>query len=142
MEKLAKVYICRYVQSKPFIWFEAYSRMLALLRNTCSSMGDASSAEVDNTGLQTVDDLIRRRADDAFQTPIIAYPKSSQGITDYEFFTGSDIDYLVDGAAKAFIGSGLKPVVRIRQCLPMPHIEVNSTTIMSSACTEDPIWNT
>ena len=52
------------------------------------------------------------------QVPIIAYPKSKLGITDYEFFTGKQLDRLVDGAAKALINSGLRSLVRL--FLPSP----------------------
>ena len=74
-------------------------------------MGDARDLVVDNTGLQTLDELIRRRAEDDVQTPILAYPKSSQGVTDYEYFSGRDIDRFIDSGAKALIEKGLKPVV-------------------------------
>jgi hypothetical protein len=42
----------------------------------------------------------------------LAYPKSKAGITDYEFFTSQKLNRLVDGAAKALIRLGVKPVVR------------------------------
>lgn len=78
-------------------------------------MGDPFLPNVDNTTLKTLDDLIRRRAEEDTQIPIIAYPKSAQGVTDYEYFTGRDIDRLVDGAAKSLITCGLEPVVSTRQ---------------------------
>ena len=74
-------------------------------------------------GLQktyTFDEVIGSRALDDVQVPLIAYPKSKLGITDYEFFTGKQLDRLVDGAAKSLINSGLKPLVRQPPSLPFP----------------------
>jgi hypothetical protein len=66
-------------------------------------------------GLHLLDDLIRQRAVDEDQTPLLAYPKPKLGITDYEFFTGRKLNRLVDGAAKALIKRGIKSVV----CTPL-----------------------
>lgn len=74
-----------------------------------------------DVGVQTIytyDEVIRSRALDEDQVPLIAYPKSKLGITDYEFFTGKELDRLVDGAAKALINSGLRSLVRL--FLPFP----------------------
>lgn len=62
--------------------------------------------------LYTFDDVIRERAEDSEQVPLIAYPKTKDGIDDYEFFTGKKLNTLVDGAAKALIQIGIEPVVR------------------------------
>jgi hypothetical protein len=62
--------------------------------------------------LHTFDEIIRQRAVDEDQSPLIAYPKSKLGITDYELFTGEHLNRLVDGAAKALIKAGVEPVVR------------------------------
>ena len=79
-------------------------------------MGDIRTFQpVVEGGLQLLDDLIRQRAVDEDQTPLLAYPKSKLGITDYEFFTGRELNRLVDGAAKALIKRGIKPVV----CTPL-----------------------
>jgi acyl-CoA synthetase (AMP-forming)/AMP-acid ligase II len=81
------------------------------------SMGDIGHFRpVVQGGLQLLDDLIRERAVDEDQTPLLSYPKSKLGITDYEFFTGKDLNRLVDGAAKALIKRGIKPVV----CMLLP----------------------
>ena len=60
----------------------------------------------------TFDEIIRQRAVDEDQSPLIAYPKTRLGITDYELFTGRHLDRLVDGAAKALMKAGVEPVVR------------------------------
>lgn len=62
--------------------------------------------------LNTLDELIRRRALDTDQTPLIAYPKTRLGVYNYELFTGKHLNRLVDGAAKYLLKSGFPPVVR------------------------------
>lgn len=57
------------------------------------------------------DDVIRERAEDEEQVPLIAYPRTKDGVDDYEFFTGKQLNTLVDGAVKALIGMGVEPVV-------------------------------
>lgn len=66
-------------------------------------------AELDT--LNTFDELIRLRGTEEPQTPLIAYPKSRLGVDDYEVFTGSDLNRLVNGGSKALMGMGLAPVV-------------------------------
>ncbi|CZR55845.1 uncharacterized protein PAC_05733 [Phialocephala subalpina] len=60
--------------------------------------------------LYTFDDVIRERAEDLDQVPLIAYPRERDGVDDYEFFTGKELNRLVDGATKALIGMGVEPV--------------------------------
>ena len=56
------------------------------------------------------DDLLRARASDKIQTPLLCFPRSERGVIDYEGFTGSDIDRFVDHAAKYYFMHGLQPV--------------------------------
>lgn len=78
-------------------------------------MGDApvvtSVLKDQETPLYTFDDLIRQRAIDEDQSALVAYPKTKLGITDYELFTGRDLNRFVDGAAKSLIAAGIEPVV-------------------------------
>lgn len=61
--------------------------------------------------LDTLDDLIRLRAADAVQEPILAYPQQTQdGVASYEFFTGEDLDAMVDQAVCTLLESGISPV--------------------------------
>ncbi|KAL3459291.1 hypothetical protein BJX64DRAFT_206484 [Aspergillus heterothallicus] len=73
----------------------------------------ANSAEalVQRFGRLTVlDDLIRLRARDADQVPILAYPKASQdGTSSYEYFTGEDLDCMVDQAVCTLMELGIRP---------------------------------
>ena len=83
--------------------------------DSASKMPEQTRTEelVDRYGkLVMMDDLIRLRAADDVQTPILAYPHSrDNGRLFYEYFTGRDLDRLVDGAARALMDEyGLKPV--------------------------------
>lgn len=61
--------------------------------------------------LHILDDLIRQRASDAIQKPILAYPKPSENDeTKYEYFTGQDLDCMVDQAVCALMDCGFNPV--------------------------------
>ena len=60
--------------------------------------------------MQILDDLLQLRAADRDQIPLLAFPKSGRGVTDYEHFTGKDLDSFVDHAAKHYMRCGLKPV--------------------------------
>jgi hypothetical protein len=75
-------------------------------------MGDIGDQPVlkPNT-IYTFDEVICERASDEDQSPLIAYPKFKLGITDYEHFTGKQLNRLVDGAAKALLKSGVRPLV-------------------------------
>jgi hypothetical protein len=77
------------------------------------TMGDTGTQPVlKPQTIYTFDDVIRERAVDEDQNPLIAYPKSSLGITDYEFFDGRQLDRLVDGAAKYLLTCGVRALVR------------------------------
>ncbi|EED14989.1 NRPS-like enzyme, putative [Talaromyces stipitatus ATCC 10500] len=60
--------------------------------------------------LWTLDQLLRQRAIDEDQTPLIAFPKTRQGYTDYEPITGATLNRFVDGTAKCLIEKGFQPV--------------------------------
>ena len=64
-----------------------------------------------------LDDLIRQRAADSDQVPLLAFPESERGITDYEEFTGQRLDRFIDRAAKYYVHYGLEPVVRTHPCI-------------------------
>ena len=57
-----------------------------------------------------LDDLLRLRAADKIQVPLLCFPKSEKDIVDYEEFDGRDIDRFVDQAAKYYMRCGLQPV--------------------------------
>ncbi len=59
-----------------------------------------------------VDDLMRARALDDQQTPLLSFPKSERDVTDYEHFCGKDLDRFIDLAVKYYITKDLQPVSR------------------------------
>ncbi|OGM51363.1 putative NRPS-like enzyme [Aspergillus bombycis] len=60
--------------------------------------------------LHVLDDLIRLRAADPVQLPILAYPKpSNDDATSYEYFTGQDLDCMVDQTVSALMECGFRP---------------------------------
>ncbi|KAL8765542.1 MAG: hypothetical protein Q9209_007413 [Squamulea sp. 1 TL-2023] len=48
--------------------------------------------------LKVLDDIIRHRAADKIPVPILGYPRFKRSVTDYEFFTGKELDVFVDAA--------------------------------------------
>lgn len=81
-------------------------------------MGDF---ETDEGRIYTFDQLIRQRALDGDQTPVFAYPKSRNGVSDYEFINGLELNRLVHEGANTFVRAELIPVVsfsrRFLQCV-------------------------
>ncbi|XXH03342.1 hypothetical protein Hte_009740 [Hypoxylon texense] len=58
--------------------------------------------------LWMIDDLIRERGRDEDQVPILGYPKHDHDATEYEYFTGRDLDRMVDEACRALMRAGLE----------------------------------
>lgn len=56
-----------------------------------------------------LDDVVRLRAADAVQLPILAYPRLGT-TNDFETHTGKQLDGFVDGACKAYLRLGLAAV--------------------------------
>jgi hypothetical protein len=62
--------------------------------------------------LYMIDDIVRQRAGDEEQCPILGYPRHKDSPADYEFFTGRDLDCMVDEACRALVRGGFE-VVRL-----------------------------
>lgn len=60
--------------------------------------------------LYGLDDVIRIRAADAVQHPILAYPTADNDTGSYEYFTGRDVDVMVNQAARILMSHGFGPV--------------------------------
>ncbi|KAI0164556.1 acetyl-CoA synthetase-like protein [Hypoxylon sp. FL1284] len=58
--------------------------------------------------LWMIDDLIRVRGEDEEQVPILAYPRHDHDAAEYEYFTGSDLDRMVDETCRILIRAGLQ----------------------------------
>ena len=69
------------------------------LQNLYNTFGD----------LKVLNDIIRHRANDETQEPILGYPRENT-VADYERFTGKELDLFVDAAVKKYLAAGLKPV--------------------------------
>lgn len=65
---------------------------------------------VEEEDLIIFDDLLRLRAADKTQVPLLCFPRSERGSVDYDEFTGRDIDRFVDQAAKYYMRCKLHPV--------------------------------
>ncbi|KAI0866887.1 acetyl-CoA synthetase-like protein [Xylaria cubensis] len=55
-----------------------------------------------------IDDLIRVRANDEVQVPILGYPKYKDRASDYELFTGKELDRMVDETCHILMKAGLE----------------------------------
>lgn len=73
-------------------------------------------APLDVSSVYVVDDLLRQLADDEEQEPVLAYPASSSGLTDYEFYTPKDLDRLTNAAVQALSDRGIGAVVSFGRC--------------------------
>jgi hypothetical protein len=60
--------------------------------------------------LQVLDDLIRLRSADAVQHPILAYPRSDKDPASYDYYTGQELDDLINQAITILIEDGFKQV--------------------------------
>lgn len=59
--------------------------------------------------LKVLDDIIRHGAADDPQLPILGYPRSESSVSDYEQFTGRNLDRFVDAVVKKLITLGMTP---------------------------------
>ena len=77
---------------------------------------------VEEEDLVICDDLLRLRATDKEQVPLLCFPRSERGPVEYEQFTGREIYRFVDHAAKHYMRCGLEPVGdAVGQDLPWAH---------------------
>ena len=68
--------------------------------------------------LKVLDDIVRHRAADVPAVPIIGYPRSEDSVSDYERFTGKDLDGFVNAACIRFLSLGFKAVsVALGPCI-------------------------
>ncbi|KAJ5987772.1 AMP-dependent synthetase/ligase, partial [Penicillium waksmanii] len=62
--------------------------------------------------LHVLDDLIRHRAADFVQRPILAYPNSENDAASYSYYTGQDLDQMIDQVASVLMVNGFQPPKR------------------------------
>ena len=81
--------------------------MVSIATADCSVNGNMP---VEKEDIILLDDVLRLRAIDKTQVPLLCFPKSERDIVDYESFNGRDIDRFVDQAVKHYMRCGLQPV--------------------------------
>lgn len=69
--------------------------------------------------INSINDFIVHQAQSIPDTPLIAYPASELGASDFENYSAKDLDDLADEAAKALASQGLAP--KVRRTLPLGH---------------------
>ncbi|PWY95182.1 NRPS-like enzyme [Aspergillus sclerotioniger CBS 115572] len=55
----------------------------------------------------TIDDVLRSLVRDAPDEPLVGYPQSAHGVTDYVYYTPRDLDRFANGAVKQYKKAGL-----------------------------------
>lgn len=60
--------------------------------------------------LHVLDDLIRLRAADTIQCPILAYPSSDSDAALYNYYTGEQLDEMIDQSVSTLMEDGFRPV--------------------------------
>ena len=69
---------------------------------------DAIAERIERFGkCYTIDDVVRLPARDAEQTPILGIPRGKDDPADYEYFTGAQLDRMVDEACRVLVSKGL-----------------------------------
>lgn len=58
----------------------------------------------------TIDDVVRLRAKDPEQTPILGVPRKKDDPADYEYFTGADLDRMIDESCRILVKKGIAVV--------------------------------
>ncbi|KAJ5668681.1 hypothetical protein N7462_009751 [Penicillium macrosclerotiorum] len=74
---------------------------------TSSSVGDPLIRKFGQ--LHVLDDLIRLRAADIVQHPILAYPSSDDHAATYNYYTGRDLDEMIDHTVAILMNDGFQP---------------------------------
>ena len=72
--------------------------------------------------LKVLNDIIRHRAADNPQAPILGYPRFEYSVDDYERFSGQQLHQFVDATAKHLISSGFKPVYNPSMPISYPEV--------------------
>lgn len=84
--------------------------------NPAAAAGSSQSADqlVESFGqLNILDDVIRHRAADVIQRPIIAYPSSENNPASYDYYTGRELDLMIDRTVVSLVANGFQPVSEV-----------------------------
>lgn len=77
------------------------------------------ASPLEDQGIRTLSQLFHKRALDQDQTPLLAFPRSKNGFTDFERFSGWTLYRFINEAAKCLADKGLPlQVVRPARLVP------------------------
>jgi hypothetical protein len=72
---------------------------------------DVKVTEIKTPILYTVDDLLFNRSQTIPDVPLVAYPGTARGRSDYVHYTVRDLDRFADHGAQKYASLGLQPKV-------------------------------
>ena len=75
--------------------------------------GEYENPPVDYADFRLLHDVLRQRASDPVQKPLIAFPKAPRGVADFEYYTGKGLDRYTDEAAWFYTKAKLATVFSI-----------------------------
>ncbi|KAG6035344.1 putative NRPS-like protein biosynthetic cluster [Claviceps citrina] len=68
------------------------------------------ASPIGTQGISTLSQLFRQRALDQDQTPLLAFPRSRNGVADFERLSGAALYRLINGAARSLVDKGFPAV--------------------------------
>lgn len=80
--------------------------------NDLAKLPPTPPAEV-GAPLYTVNDILLHRIPHPPGAPLVGYPQSTHGISDYKFYTVQDLDRFANGSANILQDSGLSKVTNL-----------------------------
>ncbi|KAL8947135.1 MAG: hypothetical protein Q9222_006551 [Ikaeria aurantiellina] len=75
-----------------------------------STHGRCNGSQDDLEEIVLIDDIFKARAKDEDQKPLMAFPKSERGASDFEFFDGRDLDRFIEHAAQNYLSADIQAV--------------------------------
>jgi acyl-CoA synthetase (AMP-forming)/AMP-acid ligase II len=74
-------------------------------------LNDVRSQKDTSASPNTIDELLRKRAETHPNQALLAYPKTFNGAADFVVYTARDLDRFADEVARKLQSNGLKPAV-------------------------------
>ena len=72
--------------------------------------------------INSINDFILHQAQNIPDTPLIAYPRSEHGCSDWADYTAKDLDRFADEAAKELTALSLRPTVKSKHITKMRRV--------------------
>ncbi|KAL8873972.1 MAG: hypothetical protein Q9174_000626 [Haloplaca sp. 1 TL-2023] len=79
-----------------------------------SANSDCHGSEPHLEELILIDDIFKARAKDMAQKPLMAFPRSGMSSSDFQFFTGHDLDRFIEHSARHYSNVGIKANEHLR----------------------------